>query len=62
VSDDAEIVVFELVERRRGVTQQGPDTMISHGLFRTRHRAQQKRKKLYLQGVRNTVIVERQVD
>jgi hypothetical protein len=36
--------------------------MISHGLFRTRHRAQQKRKKLYLQGVRNTVIVERQVD
>lgn len=41
-SDKPDLVVFEVIERRRGVTQQDPDELISHGLYGNRYRADKK--------------------
>lgn len=60
-SDKPDLVVFEVIERRRGVTQQDPDELISHGLYGNRYRADKKRRALRKMGVTITVSVQREV-
>jgi hypothetical protein len=61
VTKDDTPTVFEVIERRRGVTQQDPDERISHGLFGNRWRANRKRRELREAGIHNTVAIERKV-
>jgi hypothetical protein len=61
-TEDPGIQVFEVIERRQGVTQQDPDRLISHGLFSTRYRANVRQRRLRAQGVLGVTIVIRQVN